>query len=153
MQFLENEIQQYSKMVWSTLLGLEIEPEAGPFNLSSEEMVTGSVQVTGKWNGVISLYLPSPLVARVTETMFSLNSGQATPETKKDAIGEIINMIGGNIKALLPQPSSLSTPVFSMEGQSQQFPFTKKVTQCKFVCNGNPFALSLYEQEKDPSEN
>lgn len=152
MQFLESEIKQYNKMVWSTLLGFDITPEPGPFNLPSEEIITGSVQVSGEWNGVISLYLTPSLVARVTETMFSLDSGQATLETKKDAIGEMINMIGGNIKSMLPQPSSLSTPIFSMEGQSQQFPFTKKVTQCKFLCNGDPFALSLYEQIKDPLE-
>ncbi len=152
MQFLESEIEQYNKLVWATLLGFDIQPEPGSFNLPSGEIVTGSVQVTGKWNGVISLYLSSPLVARVTEKMFSLDSGQSTPDTKKDAIGEMINMIGGNIKSMLPQPSSLSTPVFAMEGQSQQFPFTKKVTQCKFVCDGDPFVLSLHEQVQDPLE-
>ena len=147
MQFLENEIQQYNKLVWSTLLGFDIQPEPGTFDFSSEDMVTGSVQVTGKWNGVITLYLPSPLVNQITETMFSLEPGKASPETKKDAIGELINMVGGNIKSMLPQPSALSTPIFAMEGQSQQFPFTKRVTQCKFICNGSSFALSLYEQE------
>ena len=110
-------------------------------------MVTGSVQVTGKWNGVITLYLSSSLVNQITETMFSLESGEADAETKKDAIGELINMVGGNIKSMLPQPSALSTPIFAMEGQSQQFPFTKRVTQCKFTCNCSSFALSLYEQE------
>lgn len=152
MQFLESEIQQYNKLVWSTLLGFDIQPKSGSFNISSENTITGSVQISGKWNGVISLYLPSDLVSRITETMFSLESGQATLETKKDAIGEMINMIGGNIKSMLPQPSTLSTPIFSMEGESQQFPFTKRVTQCEFICKGNPFALSLYEQVKDPLE-
>jgi chemotaxis protein CheX len=147
MQFLESEIQQYNKLVWSTLLGFDIQPESGTFEFSSENMVTGSVQVTGKWNGVITLYLPSPLVNQITETLFSLKSGEANPETKKDAIGELINMVGGNIKSMLPQPSALSTPIFAMEGQSQQFPFTQRVTQCKFTCNDSSFALSLYEQE------
>lgn len=153
MQFLENEIKKYNKLVWSTLLDFEIEPKSGAFDFSSNDTVTGSVQITGKWNGVISLYLPSPLVNKITETMFSLDSGEATTETKKDAIGEMINMIGGNLKSMLPQPSSLSTPIFSMEGQKQEFPFTKKVTQCQFNCNGNSFALSLYEQAKDPKGN
>jgi chemotaxis protein CheX len=147
MQFLESEIQKYNKLVWSTLLGFDIQPDSGTFDLSSTDMVTGSVQVTGKWNGVITLYLPSSLVNQITETLFSLDPGEANAETKKDAIGELINMVGGNIKSMLPQPSALSTPIFAMEGQSQQFPFTKKVTQCKFTCNDNSFALSLYEQE------
>jgi len=147
MQFLESEIQQYNKLVWSTLLGFDIQPESSTFDFSSEDMITGSVQVTGKWNGAITLYLPSTLANHITETMFSLESGEASLETKKDAIGELINMVGGNIKSMLPQPSALSTPIIAMEGQSQQFPFTKKVTQCKFTCNNSSFALSLYEQD------
>ncbi len=149
MQFLESEIQQFNQLVWSTLLGLDIQPAPGIFSFSSSEMVTGSVQVTGKWNGAITLYLSSPLANHVTETMFSLEFGKATLDLKKDAIGELINMVGGNIKAMLPQPSSLSTPVFAMEGQSLEFPYPETITPCQFDCNGKSFALSLYEQVKD----
>lgn len=146
MQFLENEVHEYSKMVWSTLLGFEIEPKPGVFGFSPDT-ITGSIQINGNWNGIISIYLPSSLANLITETMFSLNSGEASAETKKDAVGEVINMIGGNIKSILPQPSYLSIPIFSMEGQSQEFPFTKEVTHCQFAYNGNPFALSIYEQK------
>ena len=76
MQFLESEIQQYNKLVWSTLLGFDIQPESGTFDFSSEDMITGSVQITGKWNGVITLYLPSTL-ARILHEKEVANPFQA----------------------------------------------------------------------------
>lgn len=148
MQFLEKEIQQYTELVCATLLGYEVHPQPGSFEESPTSTVTGSVQITGEWNGAMMLSLPSTLVNALTKILFSLEPGDSTLEDKKDAVGELTNMIGGNVKALLPQPCVLSTPIFAMEGHSQHFPSTKLVTQCQFECQGNFFALSLFEQVK-----
>ena len=150
MSFLEEEIQQYTQLVCSTLLGYEICPLPGSYDVNSADTISGSVQVTGKWNGTIMLSLPTALVNTLTETLFSLEPGKASIEDKKDAVGELINMIGGNIKALLPQPSGLSIPLLAMEGHQLFFPSTKMVTHCQFECAEKPFALSLYEQVENP---
>ena len=151
MQFLEKEIQKYTHLVCAILLDFEIHPLPGSYEGSSAETVLGSVQITGKWNGAVMLCLPSTLVDTLTEKMFSIKPGKASIEEKKDAIGEMVNMIGGNIKALLPQPCALSAPLMALEGHQLHFPSIKMVTHCQFECAGKPFALSLYEQVEDPS--
>jgi len=147
-QFLEKEIQEYTQLICSTLLGFEVQPLPGSYAASPTQ--TASVQVTGKWNGAIVLSLPPTLVDTLTETLFSLESGKASIEDKKDAVGELINMIGGNIKALLPAPCVLSVPLLALEGHTMQFPSTEMVTHCQFDCHGKPFALSLFEQVDKP---
>ncbi len=147
MQFLEKEVQQYTQLIYSTLFGLEVRPLPGTYDLSPTETVSGSIQISGKWNGTIMLSIPSVLVNTLTEAMFSLEPGQASTEEKKDAIGELINMIGGNIKALLPEPSVLSTPLLALEENTPHFPPTKIATHCQFECQGQPFGLSIFEQE------
>ena len=151
MQFLEKEIQQYTQLVCSTLLGYEVSPLPGSYDISSTDTFSGSVQVTGKWQGIILLSLPSALVNTLTEALFSLEQGKVSNEDRKDAVGELINMIGGNIKALLPQPSAISVPLLALEGHQQYFPSTKMVTHCQFECDGKPFALSLYEEVETPT--
>ncbi|MZH02090.1 MAG: chemotaxis protein CheX [Nitrospinae bacterium] len=146
MQFLEKEIQQYTQLVCSTILGIEVHPLPGNYESSPADTFTGSVQITGKWNGALLLCLPSSLVNKLTETIFSLEPGKASLEDRKDAVGELINMIGGNLKALLPEPCTLSVPLLGLEGQNLYFPYTKRVTHCQFECQGTPFALSLYEE-------
>ncbi len=146
MQFLEKEIQQYTQLVCSTILGIEVHPLPGQYETSPSETFTGSVQITGKWNGGLLLSLPSSLVDKLAETLFSLESGKASTEDRKDAVGELINMIGGNIKALLPQPCTLSVPHLGPEGQNLNFPSAKRVTHCQFKCQGKTFGLSMYEE-------
>ena len=150
MQFLEKEIQQYTQLVCSTLLGVEVQPLPGHYETSPTDTFTGSVQITGKWNGALLLSLPSSLVNTLTETLFSLELGKASQEDRKDAVGELINMIGGNIKALLPQPSTLSVPLLGVEGHELYFPSTEMVTHCQFACQEKSFALTLYEQVEKP---
>ena len=48
MQFLEQEIQQYTKLICSTLFGLEVSPISGSYEGSSDETITGSVQISGE---------------------------------------------------------------------------------------------------------
>jgi chemotaxis protein CheX len=144
MQFLEKEIQQYTQLVCSTLLGFEVHPSHIPYEATNT--ITGSVQITGEWNGALMLSLPTSLVDTLTETLFSLEPGTASIEDKKDAVGELINMIGGNVKALLPEPSVLSVPILALEGNNLYFPSTKMVTHCQFECQGKPFTLTLYER-------
>ena len=150
MQFLEKEIQEYTQLVCSTLLGYEVNPIPGSYDEPLSNTVSGSVQITGEWNGSIMLTLSSSLVNLLTETLFSLETGKASIEDKKDAVGELVNMIGGNIKALLPQPSRLSVPLLALEGHALYFPSTKMVAHCQFECAKKPFALSLYEQAENP---
>src|SRR3546814_11558410 len=40
-----------------------------------------------------------------------LAMSEITPEDVTDAIGELVNMIGGNVKSLMPEPSILSLPM------------------------------------------
>jgi chemotaxis protein CheX len=150
-QFLEKEIQQYTQLVCSTLLGIEVQSLPGQYEASPTDTFTGSVQITGEWNGSLLLSLPSSLVNTLTETLFSLEPGKASTEDRKDAVGELINMIGGNIKALLPQPCTLSVPLLGVEGQDQLFPSTDLVTHCQFAYKEKSFAISLYEQVEKPS--
>jgi chemotaxis protein CheX len=147
MQFLEKEIQEYTQLVCSTALGLKVLPLPGVHEVSPTDTASGSIQISGEWNGAIMLSMPSSLVNTLTETLFSLATGKATSEDRKDAIGELINMVGGNIKALLPEPSVLSTPIVALEGNSPpHFPATKMKTHCQFECQGKRFGLSLFEQ-------
>ncbi len=147
MQFLEKEIQQYTQLVCSTALGLEVQTLPGVHEVSPTDTASGSIQISGEWNGAIMLSMPTILVNTLTETLFSLAPGKASSEDKKDAVGELINMIGGNIKALLPEPSVLSTPLVALEGNNPpHFPATKMKTHCQFECQGKYFGLSLFEQ-------
>jgi len=107
---LESNAKEYVNMVWNTLFDQSLAAADQGLNPQEEESRLGIVSISGKWNGFVNIYLPSPLAVLAAEKMFFLEPGASSQSEVQDAVGEIINMIGGNIKAILPEPNQLSTP-------------------------------------------
>jgi chemotaxis protein CheX len=105
--------------VWSTFLGRE-EPLFPDLHASTSDPLSGdpalwtaAVTVTGAWEAVIRVSLADKLAGTVTDRMLGLDddSEPRAPEDVTDALGELVNVIGGNIKSLMPGPSKLSLPL------------------------------------------
>ncbi len=64
----------------------------------------------GAWRGAVVLQCPTQHAYQAAEAMFAAEPGSLGPEEVADALGELTNMVGGNLKNLLPQPSVLSIP-------------------------------------------
>ncbi|HEY1134133.1 MAG TPA: chemotaxis protein CheX [Nocardioides sp.] len=97
--------------VVATYLGAD-EPllEVGPGAPAAAAVVSGSVGVTGTARATVTVELDEAAAGRVAVLMLGLD-GIPAPEDVADAVGELVNMIGGNVKSLLPEPSVLSLPV------------------------------------------
>jgi CheY-specific phosphatase CheX len=118
MQNLETSIKEYVRMVWSTLFEQSVFPDINHVDPQSHLAI---VDISGQWNGCINIYIPSPLASSLAEKMFFLEAGTSSKSEVQDAIGEVINMIGGNIKAILPEPNQLSTPKVIWEAKSYEW--------------------------------
>ena len=62
--------------------------------------ITGMVGFAGIYSGVISIHCPLDLALKMTSNMLGVEPEEAN-EDLNDAIGEIANMLGGNIKQFL----------------------------------------------------
>lgn len=71
--------------------------------------VHATVEVTGAWSGRVSLALSAEAAALATRTM--LGAPEVAAADVADAVGELANMVGGNVKSLVPAPSTLGLPV------------------------------------------
>ncbi len=121
MKNLESSIKEYVIMVWSTLFEQDIDCDDQEFDPPLQEPRLGIVDISGNWNGFVNIYVPYPLAIELTEKMFFLEAGSSSKSEVEDSIGEIINMIGGNIKAILPEPNQLSTPSVIWDANSHEW--------------------------------
>lgn len=144
MQFFEKEIKEYAKFAWSTL-DLKVTPSSEKFLPSSENSVTATIQISGEWQGIIALKIERHLARQLAVKMFSMEEGQVADEEINDAVSEMVNIIGGNLKSLLPQPNQLSLPIVDMKGTSIHFPFTKQLAQSVFDCAGKLFEITIHQ--------
>ncbi len=72
--------------------------------------MTGIVQISGGFSGAIHLICGRSVIRAAAAQMFSVEEKELVDDDLRDALGELTNMVGGNVKTLLPGSESLSLP-------------------------------------------
>ncbi len=144
----DEEITQLTTMVWDSILHLSIEPEGGPLP-EDDRTMSACVQITGAWRGAVALSCGAEMAAEAATVMFAIADGSPEKNDMQDAMGELVNMIGGNIKALLPETCHLSLPsVVEGSDYSVRVPGSRLVTRVPFRCGVHALTVSLLESEE-----
>jgi CheY-specific phosphatase CheX len=95
--------------VFGTMLGMEATlPRNVPL---ARDMVTAAVLFAGEWNGGVMLQCSQSDACRVCRQLLPGSEPISFDEDVRDALGELANMVGGNMKAVLPPGVALSTPI------------------------------------------
>jgi chemotaxis protein CheX len=81
--------------------------------------------------------------------MFDLEPEAVTLDETRDALGELTNMMGGNLKALLPGPSRLSLPTVVEESGPGVDPLGNlPINQIAFECDGELLRVVFWEHHR-----
>lgn len=146
----EAEISQFVTDTWSSLLGMEASPTNKPFQSNGEEnTLAGSVKFEGEWQGTITFYAPSELGKKVASTIYGLDQAEVNDQQTQDVIGEITNILAGNIKSILPAPCSISLPTVAITDSDLYHPDSEKVTSVNFDSEGLPFLVVMLQEDKN----
>ena len=95
-----------------------------------------AVWLAGRW-------MVAPL-ARLSTQVDKVAGGDLTIAVPRSRIGEIANMVGGNVKSMLPGPSVLSLPSV-VQGQLS-VPGAQVVRQVQLAWRTQPLVVSLWQQ-------
>jgi len=144
MHFDDTDIHAITESVWSAILGLGIQPCPPPEAVG--DGLTGSVDVTGAWHGTMVVRCPISLARHAGAIMFGLEPGTATLEQAQDAMCEITNMIGGNLKALLPEPCQLLFPQIARDPQPTADAAGQLIAEVAFECESDVFLVAIREE-------
>ncbi|MGE3166594.1 MAG: chemotaxis protein CheX [Planctomycetota bacterium] len=148
MQAHMQEITRFTESIWSTMLGFMVQAQVGSSERELSEVsdheVVASVAIAGAWNGSVAVVCSENLARRAAGALFEKPFGEVTLEELSDAMGELANMIGGNLKSLLPAPSHLETPWMACTRRGARFlPEQAIITQAAFECDGAGFRVYL----------
>ncbi|MBL9090397.1 MAG: chemotaxis protein CheX [Planctomycetaceae bacterium] len=106
---LKSVLEQIVQGIASTMLDMQMFA-ADAEHTSSDGDVAATVQIAGEWTGGVLLRLSGDFACAAASAMLQIDSADVTAEDCRDAAGELSNMVGGNLKSLLPGPSFLSLP-------------------------------------------
>jgi chemotaxis protein CheX len=149
MNEIEEAIVNITQNIWESILGLEIQRsrDVAPLTQATRERsLTGCVQLAGAWEGSVFLYCSAALAGEVAATMFGTSPETLRSGDVEDALGELTNMVAGNLKIVLPRPCQLSLPAV-VEGIDYRVivPGTKISAQVLFESNSKPLLVTVLE--------
>ena len=126
MAISSNDIEGVLKGIWSNVLGQELNlaggPSAGPAESGGLDPahMSSCVQITGDWQGAVMIDCAGVVARKIAAAMFAMEAGAVSKDEVRDALGEIANMAGGNLKPLLPGRCQLSLPTVAEGGDFKQ---------------------------------
>lgn len=145
----EPELTEITERVWASLMEVPLLPRqpGQPGPAPGSRTFTGCVQITGAWEGAVTVHCSEMLAKVLSAAMFMVDPEDTTPEEVTDALGELANMVGGNVKALLPEPCRISLPAVA-DGMDYRLsvPGARPVTAVTWTCAGEPLMVRLLER-------
>lgn len=147
----DEEILGITRDVWESFTGRTIDVADGQARPGGGDLTVGCVTVTGAWQGSVLLACPAQLARMAAAAMFDLPAEQLDDREVADALGELTNMIGGNIKSLIPGPSRLSMPAVTVGASpTVKPPRAALVTTVSLACEGLPLTVSVWREGPEP---
>jgi chemotaxis protein CheX len=106
---IDGVISEIVRSIFSTMLNMEL-ADIGDSAPCDQESLLAAVQIAGAWTGSVVLSLPPDMARAASAAMLQMPLDDVTDEDRRDIAAELTNMVGGNLKSVLPGPSFLSLP-------------------------------------------
>jgi chemotaxis protein CheX len=145
----DTQIEQIVQSIFSSMLGMEVvrSPEGAA---ACDECVLGTIQITGARSMSVILGVSDGAARAATSAMLMLPIQDISDTDSRDVVAELANMIGGNLKSLLPGPLYLSLPtVVAGRDLGLQVPGAELVEDVSLSCEAGGMRVRLFAQLKD----
>ena len=150
----ENDLAEMVEQVWLSYLDPEgISPLIPTYDENQPSEVHSSVSITGSWSGHV-VYAPLDAAARRAAAAFlAMEADEVGEEDISDVLGELANIVGGNVKAMLPPGCLLSLPQVVLAPESTaQYPNAARISGVYGLWEGEPVNVSMWQSRSDMKE-
>lgn len=108
--------------------------------------MTATISIGGPWTATLAVTVSEALAATFSAALLGGTPDSLDPADVEDALGELANVVGGNVKGLLEDngASTLSLPVVSHEVPTVAG--GQLTVTCDFDVHGDVMTWALYER-------
>ena len=105
----DTEVCRIVQDVLSTMTDYPVVPSEAAY-FANADCATCAVYFAGAWGGAVLVEVPLTMAFEFTAKLMRIPKPLQFDNDVYDALGELANMIGGNLKSVLPRGVSLSMP-------------------------------------------
>jgi chemotaxis protein CheX len=145
---VRHSIVEITKGVFSTMVMMDVVDES-PLTepvTSFHETLTSMVGLAGSHTGILAIHCPKELALRITTNMLGMEVTEIDDDVN-DALGEIANMIGGDVKHIFSPKGadinlSIPTVIYGSDYVLESMSSAESMVM-PFVCGEDRFLLSF----------
>lgn len=150
MAFSADDIRTLAETVWEATLAVPLSSDGAGGAGTNARSTVGAIQITGAWNGAVMLDCSTEVAKRAAAAMFSTLPETVSKQDMQEAVAELVNIMGGNLKALLPEKCFLSLPSVIEGGDySTRVPGSRVINREDFSCEGHRVTITILERAGD----
>ena len=102
-------VEEIVQSIFSTMLNIDLQTD-NSISVPAADRMTSAVFLEGDWNGAVSLECSQRQACELAGHFLGSDPPDTANDDVRDVLGELANMIGGNIKSLIPGQIRLSMP-------------------------------------------
>ncbi len=152
MTMLEDDLIGLTGAIWESVLGMgamPIDPAEATARLGART-ITACVHITGDWEGSLGMTFGPSLCRRLAAGMFALDDADLDDELVRDAVGELANIAGGNVKGMVAADTELSLPQIIEGTYTLSVPGARVLCEAGFECGADTFVVTVHGRTEVP---
>jgi len=151
LELLPSELTQIVESVYQTMLNLEADEGGIPW-FPGADRLTAAVHLAGAWNGAVLLECDRREACLFAARYLSMDAREVVDDVVRDVLGELANVIGGNLKSALGSGIGLSMPsVVDGSNYSLRVCGADVHTRVAFRCADGFFWVTVLTMRSEPS--
>jgi chemotaxis protein CheX len=150
----ENDLAEMVEQVWESYLDPEgVSPLMPTYDENQPSEVHSSVSISGSWTGHLVYASSIPAARRAAAAFLAMEMDEVSQEDVSDTLGELANIVGGNVKAMLPPGALLSLPQVVMAPETTaRYPNTVRISGFYGLWEGEPVSISMWHIRGESKE-
>jgi chemotaxis protein CheX len=136
------DVSQMASDLFTAMLGMPFDPALIEACDISNDALQSFITIDGSWNAEFRIVVPQKLASLIACAMFGIDESELTCDEIFDALGEVVNVIGGNAKGIVDQDCNLSLPCI---GKYEPVLNPCQWQTLTYDCAGQPFTVLIHE--------
>jgi chemotaxis protein CheX len=148
---------EITQQVWESFLNPSADPLVGqlhpPSSTTRADEVSAAVAVTGAWRGHVVVSCSMAAAREIGSLLLEIPQPEVSESDVADALGELANIIGGNVKGLLPGPCALSLPYLVVAASEHvRWPSATVESRLLVDWHDEPIVVTVLNGRRDEDE-
>ncbi|MEV1289841.1 chemotaxis protein CheX [Micromonospora sp. NPDC049679] len=148
------DLNEIVDQVWSSYLDPEgVNPLIVAEIAGDKSDIHASVSITGSWHGHVVVACSTAAAKLAAGAFLAMEPDEVTEADLIDVLGELANIVGGNVKSMLPAGCFVSLPhVVSAPARANHWPAAEQICELAGLWSGEVVAISLWQSQSELTE-